>query len=192
MAEKKPLTKKEKEERRHRRWVALVTVATFFSTMVVTWISDTLLSNTTLLVSFIILIVIIAFGVVSDVVGVALTAVNVQPFNAMAAKKKPGAKTAVRMIKNAPRLSNVCNDVIGDICGIVSGATGVAIAAQLYAIFPAIRASVISLIMSGCIAAFTVGGKAIGKDFAMKNSVSIVSSFSKAAASLKGVFGGSE
>ena len=46
--------------------------------------------------------------------------------------------------------------------------------------------------MSGCIAAFTVGGKAIGKDFAMKNSVSIVSSFSKAAASLKGVFGGSE
>ncbi|MGI6109133.1 MAG: hypothetical protein ACOYB8_04730 [Eubacteriaceae bacterium] len=192
MAEKKPLTKKEKEEKKHKHWVAIVTVSTFFSTMLITYISDTLLASTTLLVSFIILIVIIAFGVLSDVVGVALTAANPQPFNAMAAKKIPGARTAVKMIRNAPRLSNVCNDVIGDICGIVSGATGVAIAAQLFTFFPAVKAGLISLIMSGCIAAITVGGKAIGKDLAMKNYVQIVTAFARSTAAVKGIFGGSE
>lgn len=168
------MSKRELAERRHRNWSIMVTIATFFSTVFVTYISDTLLASTPLLISFIILITIIVFGVLSDVVGVAVTAGSPEPFNSMASKKIPGARVAVTLLKHASRFSNICNDVIGDICGIVSGATGVAITAQLSSFYPMLNTVVLSLTMSGCIAAFTVGGKALGKDFAMKNSTSII------------------
>ena len=84
---KKNLSKKELKERKHRHWVIGVSIGTFFSTMLVTYISDTLLAHTGLLISFLILFAIIAFGILADIVGVAVTAVNIEPFNAMAAKK---------------------------------------------------------------------------------------------------------
>lgn len=186
------LTKKQIQEKQHKQWVIIVTIATFFSTMLITYISDTLLSHTTLFVSFLILIFIIVFGVLSDVVGVAITAVSPQPFNAMAAKKVAGAKTAVALIRNAPRFSNICNDVLGDICGIVSGATGVSIVAQLSSYYPMWNTVILSLVMSGCIAAFTVGGKAIGKEVAMKKSVSIIFFVSRILSSFKRIFGKAE
>ena len=186
---KKSLTKKELNERKHRRWVIFVTIGTFCSTLLVTWISDALLANTTLLLSFVILITIILFGIVADVVGVAMTAVNIDPFNAMAARKIRGAKTAVKFVKNAAKVSNLCNDVIGDICGVVSGATSVSIAAQLLQAYPVIDAAVLSLVMSGCVACLTVGGKALGKQFAINNGTNIVHKFSVAVAFVKGIFG---
>ena len=39
------------------------------------------------------------------------------------------------MLRNASRVSSVCNDVVGDICGIVSGATGAVIVARLQQAF---------------------------------------------------------
>lgn len=185
---KKNLSKKELKERKHRHWVIGVSIGTFFSTMLVTYISDTLLAHTGLLISFLILFAIIAFGILADIVGVAVTAVNIEPFNAMAAKKLKGAKTAVSLVRNAPRVSNVCNDVIGDICGIVSGATGVSIATQLLRFYPPFNAVILSLVMSGCIACLTVGGKALGKDLAMKNSTSIIHGFSVPVATVKVLF----
>lgn len=190
--EKGRLTKKEQNERKHRRWVVLVSISTFFSTMIVTYISDSLLAHTGLLLSFLILAVIIVFGIGADVVGVAVTAVNIEPFNAMAARKIKGAKTSVSLVKNAPRVSNVCNDVIGDICGIVSGATSVSITAQLLSIYPLINAALLSLIMSGCVACLTVGGKALGKEFAMKNATQIISVMARPAAAIKILIKGKE
>ncbi len=185
----KGMSKKELEEKKHRRWVVLVTIATFFSTIIITYLSDTALANANLFWSLVILVFIIFFGITSDIIGVAITAVSPQPFNAMAAKKIPGARTAVNMIRNAPRMSNVLNDVIGDVCGIVSGATGVSISAQLIALMPTVNAVIISLVLSGCVAAITVGGKAIGKDLAMKHSVKIVFMFARVSQSFKALFG---
>ncbi len=183
-------SKKEIAEQKNKRWILIVTIATFFSTILITYISDTLLAHTPLLISFIILFVIIIFGVLSDIVGVAITAVSPKPFNSMASQKVFGAKTAVKLIKSAPRFSNICNDVVGDICGIVSGATGVAITTQFLAYFPFVNAVALTLIMSGCIAALTVGGKAIGKDYAIKNSVKIITFVSKALATFLKIFKG--
>ncbi len=168
------LSNKEIQERKNRNWTIIVTISTLISTILITYLSDILLANTPLLLSFLILIFIIAFGVVSDVVGVAVTAVSPKPFNSMAAQKVFGAKMAVKLIKSAPRFSNICNDVIGDICGIVSGALGVSISAQFLQYFPTVNAVLLSLIMSGCIASLTVGGKALGKNFALNNSTEII------------------
>lgn len=186
---KDKINKKEQAEKQQKKWVALVTFGTFLSTIFITYISDVLLSNSPLLISFLILIAIIIFGVLSDMVGVAITAVSPEPFNAMAARKVYGAKTAVGLIRNAARFSNICNDVVGDICGIVSGATGVAITAQLTEYYSTFNTVVLSLIMSGFIAAFTVGGKAIGKEFALKNSVDIIFFVAKIISSFKRIFG---
>lgn len=192
MKDKKNLTKKEQNDRKQRNWVIGVTIGTFFSTLVFTFISDNLLSNTTLIISFAILLFIIAVGIVADIIGVAVTAVNIEPINAMAAKKINGAKTAVTLVKNASRVSNLCNDVIGDICGIVSGATSVSIAAQLLIQYPSINSVILSLLMSASVACLTVGGKALGKEFAMTNSTKIIYNISVPVAAVKRLFGKAE
>ena len=81
-----------------------------------------LLRNVQVLVAFIILVVIILTGILFDIIGVAVTAADEKPFHSMSSRKLLGAKTSVALIRNASKLSNFCNDVIGDICGIISGA----------------------------------------------------------------------
>jgi uncharacterized membrane protein YbhN (UPF0104 family) len=77
----------------------------------------------------------------------------------------------------------VCNDVIGDICGIISGAAGAYIVIRIIGSQKGI--TVVELIMTGLITALTVGGKALGKTIALRNSnyiiykVSVIISFIK-------------
>ncbi len=110
----------------------------------------------------------------------------------MAARRIKGAKTCVNLVKNAPRVSNVCNDVIGDICGIVSGATSVSIVAQLLVNYPLLDATLIGLLASAAVACLTVGGKAIGKDMAMNNGTAIIHRIAIPIASVKILFKGQE
>ena len=82
--------------------------------------------------------------------------------------------------KNSEKASSFCNDVIGDICGIVSGSAGVALAAILsssnnFDMF------ITTLIITAIIAALTIGGKAIGKATAINKSTVILYEFSKVA-----------
>lgn len=73
---------------------------------------------------FILLSVIILIGVLFDIIGVSSAAATESPFHAQAATRKFGAKQAVRIVRNADRVSSFCNDVVGDISGILSGAWG--------------------------------------------------------------------
>ncbi len=184
--------KKAKAKRSQRRWIIGVSVGSFLSTVFVSFISDKLLSDANLLISLILLLVIILLGILFDIIGIAITSVDVNPFNAMAAKKIKGAKTAVNLIKNASRVSNLCNDVIGDICGVVSGTISVSIAAQLTAYFSLLDSVIAGLICSGAVACLTVGGKAFGKEIALNNCVSIIKTISTAIASVTIFFKGSE
>jgi CBS domain containing-hemolysin-like protein len=188
----KKKTKKEIKERQRRRWVLLVTLGTFLSTLVFSYISDTVLSSTGLILAFVILLLIILIGIFADILGIAVASVSLDPFNAMAAKKIKGAKTCVNLVKNASRVSSVCNDVIGDICGIVSGATSVSIVAQLLVQYPVLNATLVGLLSSAAVACLTVGGKAIGKDFAMANSTKIIHTIAIPIASVKIMFKGQE
>ena len=125
-------------------------------------------------VAFVILLLIVLIGIVFDVIGVAVTAADEKPFHSMAARKVPGAKEALRLLRKAERVSSICNDVIGDICGVVSGAAAATISAQLLARFAFSWPTVVSLIMSALVSGLTVGGKAIGKTFAVNSSTTIV------------------
>lgn len=131
------------------------------------------LSLKTIFIAYILILVIVLISIVADVIGVAATSCDIQPFLAMAARKVKGAKMAVRIAKNRDVVNSVCSDIIGDICGIISGACGAAIITVM-----AISDSRINLIASvACstiIAALMITGKAIGKKLGLTKAGQIV------------------
>ena len=160
-------------KKRKSRWVVLITLWTFLLALTFSFLSEIMVRNLPLAAAYVILIVIIIIGIVFDIIGIAVTASDQKPLNGMAAQKIPGAREAVMLHKNAGAVSNFCNDVIGDICGILSGAAGAVIVARFVAIYPNIKGAVLGVMLSSFIAAVTVGGKAIGKNIALDNASEI-------------------
>ncbi|MBC2396567.1 hypothetical protein [Clostridium tetanomorphum] len=142
-------------------------------------LSNALLRNVNILVAFIILIFIIFIGIIFDIIGVAVTAADETPFHARAAKKIPGAKIAVKLIRNADKVSNFCNDVVGDVSGIVSGSVGTLIVSKIIITFSNTSVTIVTAIIGALIAAATIGGKALGKSFAMNESEVIIDKVSR-------------
>ena len=121
----------------------------------------------------IVTLIFIILGILFDVIGVATTAADIHIFNSMASKKVKGASIAVRLINNASRVSSVCCDVVGDVCGVASGSAGVTIAAILIKITD-LNAILISALVTAVISMLTIGGKALGKGYAIRQSTDIV------------------
>lgn len=156
------------------KWIVLIFLCTMLISAVMSFVSTNLLEGSGLLVSFIILICIILIGIVFDIIGVAVTAADEAPFHSMASRKIPEAVDALRLIRNAERVSSFCNDVIGDICGVISGSASAVIAARVLLLRPDYREAVLNLLMSALVAGLTVGGKAFGKTIAMQSSIQVV------------------
>ena len=120
-----------KERNKSVRWVISVFLATIFISGVISLASEEIMAASTMPVAFVILLVIVLVGILFDIIGVAVTSADEKPFHSMAARKVPGAMQAIRLLRNAERVSSICNDVVGDICGVVSGSASATIAAQL-------------------------------------------------------------
>lgn len=130
--------------------------------------------------SFLALAVVIMLGIIADAVGTAATAAEMAPFNAMAARKVFGAKQAVRLVRNADLVANLTADVGGDIAGTLSGAIGAAIIFELAHVFSALDTVIWGAVMTSLIAATTVSGKMIGKNYAIRHANPIVFRVAKA------------
>ena len=111
-------------------WILFIFVITMVISAAMSFISSRLLGNAGMAVSFLILICIVAIGIVFDIIGVAVTACPEAPFHAMASRKVAEAPDALKLLRNANRVSSFCNDVIGDICGVISGSAAAVIAAR--------------------------------------------------------------
>lgn len=155
------------------KWVVFITIWTFFLAIGISFISETVLRKVHILIAFFILITIIFTGILSDLVGIAVASANEKPFHSMASNKLKGAKFALKLLRNAGPVSNFCNDVIGDICGIISGAAAAIIIVQFSKINN-VNTPFLSIVLSGLVASLTVGGKAFGKEIALKRSKDIV------------------
>lgn len=168
-------TKNSKNNKNHRdRWPLVVTGIAFLISSIMSLISETTIQSADLFMAWIILIIIIAIGVIFDIIGVAVTASKEAPFHARSARKMPGAALAVQFVRNADKMSSFCNDVIGDIAGVISGAAGAVIAGKLIVLADNSYDMVISIMLSAGIASLTIGGKALGKNYAINNSEEIV------------------
>ena len=163
-----------KERNKTIRWVITIFFVTILVSGLISLISEEIMAVSTMAVAFCILLAIIFIGIIFDIIGVAVTSADEKPFHSMAARKVPGAQEAIRLLRNAERVSSICNDVVGDICGVISGSASATITAQLLTNFELSQPRVVGLIMSALVAALTVGGKAVGKTFAMGSCTTIV------------------
>ena len=165
-----------KERNKTIRWVVTISLVTFFVSGLISLISDQIMSISGIVVSFVILLAIVLLGIISDMIGLAVTSADEAPFHSMAARKVNGANEAIHLLRNAERVSSICNDVVGDICGVVSGAAAATISAQLLLNYEFSWPSMVGLIMSACVSSLTVCGKAIAKTFALGSSTKILPS----------------
>ena len=157
------------------RWVVTIFLVTILISGVISWLSDVVMSASGMIVAFLILFNIVLVGILFDVIGVAVTSADEKPFHSMASRKVPGAQEAIRLLRRAERVSSICNDVVGDICGVISGSAAATIAARVLAVSSFSWEKLVPLTMSALVAGLTVGGKAIGKTFAVNSSTGIVS-----------------
>lgn len=163
-----------KERSRTIRWVVAVFFVTLVVSGIISLVSDEVMASSGLLAAFAILLGIVFLGIIFDIIGMAVATASEKPFHSMAARKVPGAQEAIRLLRNAERVSSICNDVVGDICGVVSGSASATIAALILTHVDAVWPRAVSLSMSALVAGLTVGGKAIGKTIAVNSCTQIV------------------
>ena len=168
-----------KERNKTVRWVVTIFFTTILVSGIISFISDEIMASSTMAVAFLILLAIVFLGIIFDIIGVAVTSADEKPFHSMAARKVPGAQEAIKLIRNAERVSSICNDVVGDICGVVSGSASALIASQILQNFEFSFPQIVSLVMSALVAGLTVGGKAVGKTFAIGSCTRIIHSTGK-------------
>ena len=169
-----PSDASQKERSRTIRWVVTVFLVTIVVSGIISLISDEVMASSGLVAAFAILLGIIFVGIIFDIIGMAVATASEKPFHSMASRKVPGAQEAIRLLRNAERVSSICNDVVGDICGVVSGSASATIAALVLSQVDLAWPRVVSLVMSALVAGLTVGGKAIGKTIAVNSCTEIV------------------
>lgn len=164
--------KKERKDKSEMNWVIKVSIMTFILSLVFSFISNNGVSNLSIIPAILILVLVIFIGVIADFIGVAVQVANENEFHAKATKKVKGSKDSIKLIRNAPKVANICSDVIGDICGVLSGAISALIAVKVTEQFN--LSFDIQFLISALVAAVTVGSKAFGKMIANKSSTKVV------------------
>ena len=161
------------KKKKRNNWPLIVTILAFTISLLFSFMSESVMPKVGIIVGIMILILFIFIGIIFDMIGVAVTSSNEEPLHAMSSKKIKGAKKAVSFKKNADKVSSFCNDVIGDICGIISGSAGVSVARGLASTFN-LNIFYTGLIVTALIAALTIGGKALCKIIDIDNNHKII------------------
>lgn len=159
------------------KWFIIVAILSFVLSIFFSFISAVAISKLQIIPAIIMLLLVILIGVLFDLIGVAVTVAKESDFNAMASKKIPGAKTSIKLIKNSGKVANVCADVIGDIAGVLSGAISALISLKITEHFN--MSFDMQFILSALVASLTIGGKALGKGIAQRNSTTIIATVGK-------------
>ena len=156
------------------RWIATISITSFLLSVLMSYTSKRALESVGNIIAFVSLLVFISIGILFDIIGVASTVATEKRFHSMAARRVNGAKQAIWIVRNAEKVGSFCNDVVGDISGIISGATSAVIITRLTQDGTDVRSVILSLVITGCVSSLTIGGKAIGKTFAISHSEDIV------------------
>lgn len=172
--------KKEKVKKEHVdvNWIIKILIMSFTISFGLSFVSQMTIPNLSLVFGIIVTLLFIGLGILFDIIGVSVTSSDEAVFHSMNSRKVKGASIAVKFKKNADKVASFCNDVIGDICGIVSGAAGTTIAAIVISTYD-FNPLIVTLTVSATIAALTIGGKAVGKSFAINKSDIILYEFAK-------------
>ena len=167
------MSDREKSKKKSSHWPLKVFLMSVALSAVLSFFSSTALAGAGTVIAVLVLTAFIGLGIIFDMIGVAVTAADPRPFHSMAAHKEKGGREAVRLLSKANEVSSFCNDVVGDICGIVSGSTAAVIVAQLQQGLNT-TSVLISIAVTALISGATIGGKALGKKVAINDSTNVV------------------
>ena len=167
-----PVKKGSGIEKKHILWGLFITFVSFTLSICILFLSTSIFQVISPQWAALVVLGIILVGIFFDIVGIAVTAADETPFHSMAAKKKKGARQSIMLLRNASKVSSFCNDVVGDICGVVSGAAGTAIVYRVFTNHA--NVSLLEVLVGAFIAAVTVGGKGFTKNIGMNNANYIV------------------
>ena len=154
------------------KWLITVLLISFILSIVMSITSEGIIPKVNVFIGILIILLFIFISVIFDMIGVAITAQEETPFHSMASKKIKCSTHSVKLLKNSDKIASICNDVIGDVCGVVSGSAGVLVANTISDSF-GINKSLVVLITTAIIASLTITGKAYGKTIAIDNSKDI-------------------
>lgn len=164
-------------------WIIKAFLMTFFIAIIFNGISNVIIDKCSVVVLIFICIIFVLIGIIFDIIGTAVLSANEATFHSMNAMKVKGAKESVKLIKNSNRIASICNDVIGDICGIVSGSLAAFIGISLSIVLNS-STMITTIFLSSVISSLTVGGKAIGKKYAITNADKVI----KVVGKIKSIF----
>ena len=167
------MSDKDKRKKKRSAWPLKVFLLAVSLSAVLSFFSSTALEGSGCVIAVVVLAIFIGLGIVFDMVGVAVTAADPRPFHSMAAHKEKGGREAVRLLSRANEVSSFCNDVVGDICGIVSGSTAAVIVVELQRSFHT-STVLVSIGVTALISGITIGGKALGKTMAINDCTNVV------------------
>lgn len=173
--EKKEKIKKEQVD---VKWIIRIIIITFIISFSLSFVSQMTIPNLSIFWGILITLLFIFIGIIFDIIGVAVASADEKVFHSMNSRKVTGANVAVKFKKNADKVASFCNDVIGDICGIISGASATTIAVGIASALNC-ELLFVNLTVAAVVASLTIGGKAMGKSFAMNKSDIILYEFAK-------------
>jgi Flp pilus assembly protein TadB len=160
------------------KWVITAFLSSLVISIILSLLSSEVLSVVHIIAAVLILLAFVFLGIIFDIIGLAVATANEKPFNSMAAQRIKAGKTGLALIRKADQVSSFCNDVIGDICGVVSGSAAATVAIRL-AQTMGIESLWVNLLLCGLVSAITVGGKAIGKAIGLNYSIEVVTLVAK-------------
>ena len=172
--------KKEKvnKSKTDKKWLVEVIIIAFTVSFIMSYASSEIIPNINMVLGIIITLLFVLIGILFDIVGVSVTSADEAVFHSMNSRKVKAANVAVNLKKNASKVSSFCCDVIGDICGIISGACITVVSVSIATKF-GFNLLLTSLISAGVISSLTIGGKAVGKSIAINKGNIILYEFSK-------------
>lgn len=158
---------------KNKKWIIEVFIWSFVLAIVFSYATNIVAIHSNIILTSLLILIVISVGIIFDMIGAASLTSSEATFHAMNSQKIKGASIAIKLIKNNVKVSSICNDIIGDICGIVSGGLGAMLAISLHSISK-MDLAIITIIISALISSLTVGGKALFKQVAIKNADKII------------------
>lgn len=168
---------KKKKKNSTKSWFCIIFVGSFFLSLFFSYVSTNALTGLDIIPAILLILLVIFIGVLFDIIGVSVTVAAEEQFHAQGSKKIASAKTAIKLIRNSAKVSNICADVVGDVAGVLSGAMSAIVALKISSAYGVDE--LVQYFISANVAALTIGGKAIGKGIAIKHANQIVDIVSK-------------
>lgn len=166
--------KKKSSKKKRNVWWIKATVISLVLSAFFSYLSEIVSNAEQIVVVIVLLAFLILSGILFDAIGVAVTSCDTTPIISMASRKVYGAKTALCLTKNSDTVSSVCNDIVGDIFSIISGACSAALVVKITMSLQQTWQIVLSIAVSAIVSAMTIGGKAFMKKIAISNSKDFV------------------